>query len=59
VINVTDEGRAALTLKVNLPDLTSRTVHGYFTARLAETLGAALSLAEPAPDRLGLIAAAP
>jgi histidine phosphotransferase ChpT len=59
VINVTEEGRAALTLKVNLADLTSRTVHGYFTARLAETLGAALSLVELAPDRLGLVAASP
>ncbi len=56
---MTEEGRAALTLKVNLADLTSRTVHGYFTARLAETLGAALSLVELAPDRLGLVAASP
>jgi histidine phosphotransferase ChpT len=59
VINVSEEGRAALTLKVNIAGLTSRTVHGYFTARLAETLGAALSLAELTPDRLGLIAAVP
>lgn len=57
VINLNEEGRAALALKVTLADLTSRTVHGYFTARLAETLGAALSLVDQAPDRLGFIAA--
>src|SRR5439155_23049819 len=59
VINVTKEGRAALTLEVGVDELTSRTVHGYFTARLAEALGAAFSLAEPATDRISLIAAAP
>jgi histidine phosphotransferase ChpT len=57
VINLNEEGRAALGLKANLVDLTSRTVHGYFTARLAETLGAALTLVDQAPDRLGFIAA--
>jgi histidine phosphotransferase ChpT len=59
VVNVTKEGRAALTLEAGIDELTSRTVHGYFTARLAEALGAALSLAELGTNRLGLIAAAP
>jgi len=40
-------------------ELTSRTVHGYFAARLAEALGAALSLAELETNQVRLIAAAP
>jgi histidine phosphotransferase ChpT len=59
VVNVTKEGRAALTLEVGVDELTSRTVHGYFTARLAEALGAALSLAELETNQVRLIAAAP
>jgi len=58
-VNVTKEGRAALTLEVGVDELTSRTVHGYFTARLAEALGAALSLAELETNQVRLIAAAP
>ncbi len=56
-INLTGEARAALALRAELADLTSRTVHGYFTARLAEALGVVLTLAEPVPGRLTLTAA--
>jgi histidine phosphotransferase ChpT len=57
VINVTQEARAALALQAALADLTSRTVHGYFTARLAQALGVGLALAEPGPRQLTLAAA--
>lgn len=55
-INVTDEARAALARAADIADLTSRTVHAYFTACLADSLGAAVAVAEPGPGRLGLTA---
>lgn len=55
-VNLTDEGRAAVALKANLADLTSRTVQGYFTASLAGALGATLALGELAPGQLRLAA---
>ncbi len=56
-INLTGEARAALALQAELVDLTPRTVHGYFTARLAEALDVVLTLAEPGPRLLSLVAA--
>jgi histidine phosphotransferase ChpT len=43
-LNVTPELRAAMGPQMPVDDLTSRTVHAYFTARLAESMGAGLSL---------------
>ncbi len=45
-VNVTPELKAALDAKASVAALTARTIHGYFTARCAERLGAKLSLAE-------------
>jgi histidine phosphotransferase ChpT len=55
-INVTDELRAALARTTDLADLTSRTIHGYFTASLAQALGLTLSLTESGPGRLTVAA---
>ena len=57
-LNVTDELRAAVAQRTDLADLTSRTIHGYFTAALGRALGLTLSLASPGPGRL-VVAAAP
>jgi histidine phosphotransferase ChpT len=43
-LNVTPELRSAIAADVAVDDLTSRTVHGYFTARLAEGMGASLAV---------------
>jgi histidine phosphotransferase ChpT len=51
-VNVTDELRAAFARKMALADLTSRSIHGYFTASLGEALGLTLALAEPDPGRI-------
>jgi histidine phosphotransferase ChpT len=45
-VNVTSELRAALQPGTAAADLTSRTIQGYFTARLADQLGAKLELVE-------------
>ena len=45
-VNLTPEMKAALAPAAGVADLTARTIHGYFTARYAEQLGAKLSLAE-------------
>jgi histidine phosphotransferase ChpT len=45
-INVTDELRAAVARKTDLADLTSRSIHGYFTVLLGEALGLTIALAE-------------
>ena len=49
-VNLTPEMKAALAAGACVASLTARTIHGYFTARYAEQLGAKLSLAE-APKR--------
>jgi histidine phosphotransferase ChpT len=46
-INLAAELRAILGGTVAVADLSARSVHGYYTAKLAEALGAKLSLAEP------------
>jgi histidine phosphotransferase ChpT len=51
-LNVTPELRAALLPNAPVDDLTSRTVQAYFTARLAEQIGARLSVASPAAGQV-------
>ncbi len=46
-INLTAEGRAALDVNTATETLSARTVHAYYTAKLAEALGVKLVLAEP------------
>lgn len=46
-VNLTQELRAVIRGTVAVADLSARSVHGYYTAKLAEALGAKLSLAEP------------
>jgi histidine phosphotransferase ChpT len=46
-VNLTAEFRAVLDGSATVPDLTARTVQAYYTVKLAEALGAKLSLAEP------------
>jgi histidine phosphotransferase ChpT len=50
-INVSPELRAALDTAAPVDQLTSRTVHAYFTARLAHQLRAAIALVEVEPQR--------
>jgi len=57
-INLSPEMRAALDPKGGVEQLTSRTVHAYFTAHLALQLGAGLTLAEAEPARALFRAAA-
>ena len=45
-VNLTPELKAALAPDADVGALTARTVHGYFTARCAERVGARLTLAE-------------
>ncbi len=45
-VNLTPELKAALNAGASVDALTARTIHGYFTARYAEQLGAKLTLAE-------------
>jgi len=45
-VNLTPEAKAALDAGAGVDALTARTIHGYFTARYAENLGAKLTLAE-------------
>ena len=47
-VNLTPELRAVLDGKTAVADLTARTVHTYYTAKIVEALGAKLSLTEPA-----------
>jgi histidine phosphotransferase ChpT len=51
-LTVSPELRAALTAAVAVDDLTSRTVQAYFTARIAEQIGAKLSIAAPAAGQV-------
>lgn len=50
-VNVTPEMRGALDPAAPVDQLTSRTVHAYFTARLAGRMGAGLVIAEAGPGR--------
>jgi histidine phosphotransferase ChpT len=57
-INLTAELRAALADNADSSVLTARTVHGYYTARVAESLGARLELGEPTAGKFLLTAKA-
>jgi histidine phosphotransferase ChpT len=57
-VNLSPEMRAALDPAAAVEQLTSRTVHAYFTARLAGQLGAGLQIAEAGPQRALFRAAA-
>jgi histidine phosphotransferase ChpT len=57
-VNVGPELRAALDPLAAVDQLSSRTVHAYFTARLAQLLGAAVALVEAEPQRVLFRAAA-
>jgi len=56
-VNLTPELRAVLAGTVTVGDLTARTVHAYYTAKLAEALGVRLALTEPGPGKLEFTAA--
>jgi histidine phosphotransferase ChpT len=51
-VNLTAELRAALADGADIDALTARTVHGYYTARVAEILGARIELSEPATGKV-------
>ena len=57
-VAIAPELKAALAPGAESQALTSRTVHGYFTARLAARLGATLAVAVPDPGRAVLAASA-
>jgi histidine phosphotransferase ChpT len=57
-INLTADGREALALRTAVGELTSRTVHAYYTACLARQLAAAVAVDDKTPGRLVLRAAA-
>lgn len=57
-VNVGPELRSALDPLAAVDQLSSRTVHAYFTARLAQQLGAAVALVEAEPQRVLFRAAA-
>jgi histidine phosphotransferase ChpT len=58
-LNLTPELRSALGAEAVVDDLTSRTIHAYFTARLAQGMGAAMSiLAPPSATEITLRASA-
>jgi histidine phosphotransferase ChpT len=48
-INLTPELRAVLSGNAAITDLTARTVHAYYTGKLAEALNTKLTVAEPSP----------
>jgi histidine phosphotransferase ChpT len=55
-VNLTPELRAALSDKADIDALTARTIHGYYTTRVAESLAAKLELTEPGPGKVMLTA---
>lgn len=57
-VQVSDELRAALDTALPADALTARTVHAYYTARLAQHMGVRIALARNAPDR-GVLTAVP
>ena len=57
-VNVSPELRAAIGPNAVVDDLTSRTVHAYFTARLAERMGASLAIAAPVAGQVVFTAVA-
>jgi histidine phosphotransferase ChpT len=57
-VNVTPEMRAAVAANAVVDDLTSRTVHSYYTGRVAERLGAQLEVTQVTPTQAALTAIA-
>lgn len=55
-VNLTAELRAAVADGADIDALTARTVHGYYTARVAESVGARLELSEPAGGKFSVAA---
>ena len=55
-VNLTAELRAALANGADTDALTARTVHGYYTARVAESVGARLELSEAAGGKFSVAA---
>jgi histidine phosphotransferase ChpT len=55
-VNLTAELRAALADGADVDALTARTVHGYYTARVAESIGARVALTEPAAGKVSFAA---
>jgi len=55
-VNLTSEVRGALAGTVAVSELTARSVHAYYTARLAEALNVKLALGEPAAGSVSLTA---
>lgn len=51
-INLTAELRAVLSGTAAIADLTARTVHAYYTGKLAEALNTKLTVAEPSPGNV-------
>ncbi|HWE74675.1 MAG TPA: histidine phosphotransferase family protein [Stellaceae bacterium] len=58
-VNLTPELRAAIGEKADIDALTARTVHGYYTARVAESLDTKLDLTEPSAGKVTLTAKTP
>lgn len=56
-INLTAELRAVLAGTATLAELTARTVHAYYTGKLAEALNTKLTLTEPSPGHVVFTAA--
>jgi histidine phosphotransferase ChpT len=56
-INITPELRAVLAGTTSVADLTARTVHAYYTTKVAEALGAKVVLTEPQPGNVIFTAA--
>jgi histidine phosphotransferase ChpT len=56
-VNLTAELRAVFDGTAATADLTARTVHAYYTSKLAEALGTKLTLAEPSPGSVTFTAA--
>ena len=56
-INLMAEVRAVLGGAANVADLTARTVHAYYTTKVAEALGVKLTVAEPASGSIVFTAA--
>ncbi len=53
---LTDEVRAALAEAADVESLTPRTVHAYFTGRLAEALGSPLRISPPGSEPVEITA---
>ena len=57
-VNLTPELRAALVDGASVDALTARTIHAFYTARVAETLGMRLELGEAGPGKVSLTTSA-